>query len=283
LSLVTVITPAYRAEPFLARAVLSVLAQGWQDWEMIVVADDGADYQELLARAGVADPRLRFLPAERARSGPGATRNRALALARGEYLAPLDADDRFEPGRLAQLVPLAAAHGMAGDNVRVVEDASGAVRGSLFPEGPGLRWLGFRECAEAPVPMAFVLRRDLVTWRWEEELGLAEDTLFNLRALEVLGRVPVAGAALHEYRVREGSLCHAADSAERAEQSYTRALERLAEEGLGFHTPEAVGLVREMLLARRQLNRAFRASYQAGECRDFQEFVAARSRSPAGA
>jgi hypothetical protein len=93
----------------------------------------------------------------------------------------------------------------------------------------------------------------------------------------------VVETALHEYRVREGSLCHSPDSAERAERAYTSALERVANDGLGFRAPEAVLLVREMLLARRQLNRAFRASFEAGQCRDFQEFVAARSTRPADA
>jgi glycosyltransferase involved in cell wall biosynthesis len=281
MTLVSVITPAHQAEPFIARAVRSVLAQGLEDWELVVVSDDGVDYRAALARAGVVDPRLRFLDSGRPGAGPGAARNRGLAAARGQYLAPLDADDLFYPQRLERLVALAAASGMAGDNLRVVDDAAGVALGTAWPEGDGLRWLGLREYAVSSVPMTFVFRRELVSWRWEEGLGLGEDTLFNLRGFERLGRVPVAEQVLHEYRVRAGSLCHAPDSAARAELAYTGALEGLARGGLGFRTPQARLLVREMLLARRRLNRAFQASLTAGHCQNFQEFIAAREAAAA--
>jgi glycosyltransferase involved in cell wall biosynthesis len=283
MTLVSVITPAFRAEPHLARAVRSVLAQSWTDWEMLIVSNDGADYRRVIAEAGLRDPRLRFLSMPRPGLGPGAGRNRALAEARGRYLAPLDADDLFYPQRLARLVPLAEAHGMAGDNVRVVEDPGGAVVGSLRAEGPGTHWLGLRDYAATSVPMTFVLRRDRVTWRWEEGIGFAEDTLFNLRGLEACGPVPVTGTALHEYRVRPGSLCHGPDSAERAERGYAWALDALARHRLGFRTPQARLLVREMLLARQRLNRAFQTSQAAGQCRTFQEFIASRATAAAAA
>lgn len=275
MSLVSVITPAYRAERFVARTVASVLAQTRGEWELLLVSDDGVDYRRVLAQAGIEDPRLRFLSTESVASGPGVARNRALAEARGELLAPLDADDVFHPDRLARLVPLAQCFGVAGDNVRVVEDPGGNDLGTLFPEGPELRWLGLRDYARTSVPMTFVFRRDRVSWGWDEAVGFTEDTLFNLRGFEAVGRVPVTGEVLHEYRVREGSLCHAPDSGLRAERAYSVALERISRGGLGFRTPQARFLVREMLIARRSLNRAFLRALEAGRCRNFQEFLAA--------
>ena len=275
MSLVSVITPAYRAERFVARTVASVLAQTRGEWELLLVSDDGVDYRRVLAQAGIEDPRLRFLSTESVASGPGVARNRALAEARGDLLAPLDADDVFRPDRLARLVPLAQRFGVAGDNVRVVEDPGGNDLGTLFPESSDLRWLGLRDYARTSVPMTFVFRRDRVSWGWDEAVGFTEDTLFNLRGFEAVGRVPVTGEALHEYRVREGSLCHAPDSGLRAERAYSVALERISRGGLGFRTPQARFLVREMLLARRSLNRAFLRALEAGRCRNFQEFLAA--------
>ncbi len=279
MSLVSIITPAYRAGAFIARSVASVLAQTWDDWELLLVSDDGEDYRQVLGEAGIDDPRLRFLSTGAVARGAAAARNRALAEARGDLLAPLDADDVFRPQRLARLVPLAQRYGAAGDNVRVVEDPGGDDLGTLFPEGPDLRWLGFRDYARTSVPMIFVFRRDRISWPWDEAVGFTEDTLFNLRGFEALGRVPVTGEALHEYRVREGSVCHAPDSGARAERAYSLALERIARGGLGFRTPQARLLVREMLVARRALNRAYLRALEAGRCHNFQEFVAAGSRS----
>ena len=277
---VSIITPAHRAEPFLGRAVASVCGQTYRDWELLVVSDDGVDYRAWVARAGIDDARIRFLATPTPASGPAAARNLALAEARGDLIAPLDADDLFYPERLACLVPLAERYGMAGDNVRAVDDGRGEWLATLFPEGSGPRWIGLRDYARTSIPMTFVFRRDVLTWRWEEGIGFAEDTLFNLRGFEALGRVPVSAAVLHEYRVRPGSLCHAPDSAERAELAYTMAIDRLARDGLGFRTPAARLLVRELLVARRSLNRAFRASLAAGRCQDFQEFIAGRVVAP---
>jgi glycosyltransferase involved in cell wall biosynthesis len=276
MSRVSVLVPAHRAEAFVARAVRSVLAQTWADWELILVADDGLDYRAVLAGAGVSDERVRTLATAQPTSGPGAARNRALDAARGELIAPLDADDVFHPERLARLVPLALAHGMAGDNVRVVDDATGASLGTLFPEGGGVRWLGLEAYAGTSTPMTFVFRRELVDWPWEEDLAIAEDTFFNLRALEAVGPAPVLEAVLHEYRVRDGSLCHAPDSAERAERAYARALARLETDGLGLRRESSRLVVRNMLAARRRLNRAFAENLAAGRCRNFQEFIAGR-------
>ena len=55
---IAVITPAWKAEATLVTTVQSVLAQTHADWELWVVADDGADYEAFLAQAGIADPHV---------------------------------------------------------------------------------------------------------------------------------------------------------------------------------------------------------------------------------
>ena len=58
---VAVVTPAYRAERWIGACVRSVLAQSYPHWQHWIIADDGADYEALLAAEGLRDPRLRFL------------------------------------------------------------------------------------------------------------------------------------------------------------------------------------------------------------------------------
>ena len=67
--LVSIITPAYRAARTLARPVRSVLAQTHADWELIIVADDGEDYEHRLAAEGLRDRRLRFVTTGRKLQG----------------------------------------------------------------------------------------------------------------------------------------------------------------------------------------------------------------------
>jgi glycosyltransferase involved in cell wall biosynthesis len=96
---ISVIIPLFNKAPFVARALQSVAAQTFTDFELIVV-DDGStdDGAKIVERFG--DSRIRLIRQENA--GPGAARNRGLAEARGELIAFLDADDEWLPQFLAE-------------------------------------------------------------------------------------------------------------------------------------------------------------------------------------
>src|SRR3712207_138328 len=106
--LISVVIPACAAEATLARAVRSLIAQSWTDWEGIIVSDDGVDYEALAQARGFFDERLRFVSTGHVRSGCHNARNVGLAATRGELIAALDADDLFHPERLPRLAPIAA-------------------------------------------------------------------------------------------------------------------------------------------------------------------------------
>lgn len=275
--LVSVILPCFRAAETLGRAVDSLRAQTFRDWEALVVSDDGRDYAPLLA----PDPRLRFLSTGRVGAGAPAARNVGLASARGQLVAPLDADDLYAPARLARLVPLALAAGAAFDDVRVVDDASGATLQVLFGRADDftLDAAGFFRTS---VPLMPVFRRDLGV-AWDPAVELCDDVALNLRLLDKVAAIPVAHEALHDYRVRHGSICHADNSAERAERGYATLLDRLAADGYGLGDPALVRLATEAIGRKRALNRAFAAARAAGEVATFQEFIArGASASPVG-
>lgn len=96
---VSVIMAVYNAMPYLQEAVESVLSQTLADIELIIVDDmstDGSwDYIEKIEDSRVIAVRM---PEN---SGPGLSRNRALGLAKGQYIATMDADDISLPERLA--------------------------------------------------------------------------------------------------------------------------------------------------------------------------------------
>ena len=98
---VSVVIPTYNRARLLPRAVGSVLAQTFEDWELIIV-DDGSDDDTSDVIAGFGDARIRYIRHER-NLGASAARNTALAAARGEYIAPLDDDDELLPGALMEL------------------------------------------------------------------------------------------------------------------------------------------------------------------------------------
>ena len=270
---VSIITPAFAASEYLPSAVASVLAQGFGDWEMLIVSDDGEDYRRLLSRHGLVDERLRFLASPAHGSGPNVARNAALAAATGEFMAPLDADDVYYPDRLERLVALAADHGMAGDNLHVVEAHGGWRLQTVFPLDPKVQCLGLEDFCRSSVPLLFVFHRSVIGAAWDENVGFGEDTLFNLRALERAGQAVIDAEPLHEYRVHPASICHGPDAVARAETAYRFCLLRLREDGLGFQTPRYREVVTVLLHRKRVLNRAYRRARQRGFAGSFQHYL----------
>lgn len=99
---VSVMIAAYDAADTIAAAVASALSQP-ETGEVIVVDDCSRDHTaEEARRAGGGDPRLRIMRQDVNR-GPSAARNRAIDAATMPFVAILDADDRFVPGRFARL------------------------------------------------------------------------------------------------------------------------------------------------------------------------------------
>jgi GT2 family glycosyltransferase len=99
---VSVVIPCYNLGQFLDEAVDSVLAQTFDDAEVLVVDDGSTDpaTRELIAR--YQRPRTRVIAT--AHAGLAAARNRGIAEASGRYLCALDADDRLEPRFLEKTV-----------------------------------------------------------------------------------------------------------------------------------------------------------------------------------
>lgn len=100
----TIVTPLFNSERFVPGLLRNVARQSFADWELLVVDDRSSDGGPDLVRAFAArDPRCRLLSLDR-RGGPGAARDRALAESRGRWVAFLDADDRWLPGKLERQV-----------------------------------------------------------------------------------------------------------------------------------------------------------------------------------
>lgn len=112
-SLVSVIIPAYNAEAFVHHTLTSVLAQTYQNFEIIVVDDGSRDRTAEIVESFVQrDPRIRLLRQQNL--GVAAARNLAIQASKGVYVSPIDADDIWYPQKLEK-------------QVRCIEDADQTV------------------------------------------------------------------------------------------------------------------------------------------------------------
>ncbi|MGH6612741.1 glycosyltransferase family 2 protein [Sphingomonas sp.] len=94
----SVVIPLYNRAELIALTINSVLAQDFSDFEIIVVDDGSQDNPEPVI-AAIGDSRIRYVRQDNA--GGGAARNRGIEAARGRYIAFLDSDDQFLPGKLS--------------------------------------------------------------------------------------------------------------------------------------------------------------------------------------
>jgi len=178
---VSVVIPAYRAADLLDIAIGSVARQTFKDLEVIVVDDASPDDTEAVARRLLAEHGLAHTVVRQpVNGGPSAARNRGVALARGEYVAFLDADDEWLPDKLALQVALMdqdPAMTLCGCQADWV-DIDGTLIRPLYENLPdrlddGWKLL-FWNCYVA-TPCAMVRRLDLGIAPFDTKLRVGED------------------------------------------------------------------------------------------------------------
>lgn len=108
--MISIVMPAYNAAKTIRDSIESIQAQTFKDWELIVIDDGSKDCTaDILREMAAADERIHFLQNEK-NSGASYTRNRAVELAAGEWIAFLDSDDLWRPEKLEKQLALAEAH-----------------------------------------------------------------------------------------------------------------------------------------------------------------------------
>jgi succinoglycan biosynthesis protein ExoO len=216
---VSVVIAAFNAEETIARAIDSALRQEGVSVEVVVVDDCSTDRTLEIARAFTTAP-LRVVALE-ANSGPGGARNAGLDVATGRWVAVLDADDTFLPGRLARMISRAEDQSaqIAVDNIEVVHEEGGA-GAAMFPHAaldsmPELSLADFiasNLMFESTFSFGYmkpIFERRLIELhglRYETGLRIGEDYIFLASALACGGRCAVEPQALYAYHVRAGSI-----------------------------------------------------------------------------
>jgi teichuronic acid biosynthesis glycosyltransferase TuaG len=97
----SVVIPTHQAAAFIGRTIACVLGQTFQDFEIVIVDNGSTDGTDAIV-AAIGDPRITYRWQEDS-GRPANTRNVAISLATGEYVAFLDADDLWRPAKLERV------------------------------------------------------------------------------------------------------------------------------------------------------------------------------------
>lgn len=210
---ITVLMPVYNAQAFLREAIDSILAQTLTDFELLIIDDGSTDGSAAIVRS-YADARIRLAVSEQ-NLKLAATLNRGLDMARGDYVARMDADDVSLPARLARQAAFLDAHpdvGLCGTWAASFGSARFSMPNPAAPEGIRAKLL----FDSALVHPSIMLRRALFDRHGLRYPPLAhfEDYALWQRAARLF---PLANLpeVLLRYRVSPQSAFHGAAEADR--------------------------------------------------------------------
>lgn len=187
--LVSVIIPAYNAQEYLANAVHSALEQEGlppEELEVIVIDDCSTDGTQAVMQSFDGDPSVVCISNEK-NMGVAETRNRGIRMARGEYVAFLDADDWWEPDKLcAQLALLRQTGAVLCCSGRQLHEADGTPTGRVIgvPERVDYRMLLHTNTIPCG---SVVLRTDVAREFYMSHAELHEDYILWLQVLRKYG------------------------------------------------------------------------------------------------
>ena len=204
---VSVLMPVAAPAPFLREALDSVVAQTYENWEIVLVVD-GTDAEiRRVANEVIPAERLRLVELA-TRSGIATALNAGLKVAKGDLIARLDSDDRSLAGRLGRQVAMMDAQpqlALLGTSARLI-DQSGADRGSRpvqADRGVCDQLVRRNQFVHSSV----MFRRDIVgsLGGYNEECHLREDYELWLR-IAVVAEVANLPDALVDYRISPGQI-----------------------------------------------------------------------------
>ena len=204
--MISILIACCNAGRYVSAAINSVLAQTWDNFEIIVV-DDGSTDNSPEVLSGFMDPRVRVIAQQNA--GASCARNRAFAASSGSFVIYFDADDIMGPRHLESLVsrlrdgPDCIAFSRWSRFVTSLDDASCPAR-PTERDMIGVEWI-LRDWADMrPMtqPGMFLIPRVLIEKHggWDERLSLIDDFEFFARILSRSAGVRFAPEARLLYR-----------------------------------------------------------------------------------
>lgn len=200
--LISVIIPVYNGERYLRQAIAGALGQQYRPLEIIVVDDGSLDGTAVVAASFGEAVHYVYQP----NAGPGAARNRGVALAKGALFAFLDADDWWHPAKLERQMARLAQEPTLGYllcHMQVVQEAD-----AQWPVT--LNQAHYQNEPPCHLPSALLVRRDIFAQvgSFDERYRYSDDTDWFLRAKDAGIPMAMVPEVLVYKRIHHTNLSH---------------------------------------------------------------------------
>ena len=230
---ISVIMPAYNSEAYVSEALDSVIAQTYNNWELIAVDDGSTDRTgKIIDEYAARDRRIRAV--HTVNEGVSHARNTGLEMAAGEWVAFLDSDDAYEPDAFETMLGESADEDLIIGNYRLNRETYERDRirvakgyGSFREVKPDFG--EYLKTGVLNVVWGKLIRREVIRIRFPEGCDHGEDTLFLVSLLESAGPIRFITPSVYVYR-RDSvdSLSHQFD------EDYVRTIESVAKRYIDF-------------------------------------------------
>ena len=197
--LVSVIMPAYKCANFIRTALDSALIQD-VPMEILVINDCSPDNLDQVMRAYQEYPQIRYLKNEK-NMGVAETRNKGVRLARGEYIAFLDADDYWEPDKLKRQLKLIREKGtVLCSTARELMNPDGSLTGHIIPVMPEFSFHDLKRHNQINCSSVLMKREVALEFPMHHD-DSHEDYLMWLEVLKKYGNGCAINEPLLKYRI----------------------------------------------------------------------------------
>jgi len=204
--LVSIITPMYNGERFIAQTMDSVLAQSYQDWEMIVVDDGSKDNgSAIVTTYAVKDARIQLV--QQSNMGCGAARNNGIRRAEGQYIALLDADDTWNSNFLEKQMALMKEKNtelVYSSHTRIDENNEECLKPFIVPEKVGYKDL-LKTCSISCLTGLYDTKTFGKVYLREDMKNLRDDYVYWLEIIKNVKTAYGNREILANYRVLDNS------------------------------------------------------------------------------
>ncbi|EPJ7774990.1 glycosyltransferase family 2 protein, partial [Enterobacter hormaechei] len=134
MSLVSIIMPSYNSSKTIRASINSILAQSYDNWELLITDDQSTDDTlEIIKDLAAKDSRIKIFQNEN-NSGAGISRNKSISNAQGRFIAFLDSDDMWEKDKLTKQINFMIKNGYHLTYTQYIKvDEDGNIKGKIHP------------------------------------------------------------------------------------------------------------------------------------------------------
>jgi glycosyltransferase involved in cell wall biosynthesis len=205
--LVSIITPLYNSNDFVANTIRSVLAQTYQNWELIIIDDASTDRSvKIVESFATEDERIKLIKLG-SKKGPATARNRGIKKAVGRYIAFLDSDDLWHEEKLYKQLKFMKQNHYAFTYTGFEKiNEEGKVIGTVLPYKGEVCYYDLLKSNHIGCLTAMVDLKMLGCKMYMPDIKKRQDQGLWLEILKEIDKAYCLYEILGQYRIRDGSI-----------------------------------------------------------------------------